>query len=246
MLTEIWKIHTYEFIKSTIEEAARLIGEEDQFAVMAYSQSQGRGKYNRPWISPPGNLYTTLAFKPAQPCQTWGQISFVAALAAGEVIQHYVTEDRNGQKITYKWPNDILISGHKVAGILLEVVDSSWLTVSFGINLQTSPEGLSYACTSIKKEGRNVSSPEEALSLLIRHFTAKMNFFEKNGFSEIKKEWLKKAACLGKDIEVTLQKQGIVEKIKGTFTDLDEEGRLLLELPDKVIKKISSGDVFLL
>lgn len=246
MLKEIWKTYTYQSIKSTMDEAVRLIGQEEQFAVIAYSQTQGRGKYNRPWISPPGNLYTTLVFKPTQPYQTWGQISFVAALAAGEVIQHYVTEDQNCQKITYKWPNDVLISGHKVAGILLEVVDSSWLSVSFGINIQTSPEGLSYSCTSIKKEGGSVSLPEEVLSLLIKRFTAKMNSFKESGFSEIKKEWLKKAACLDKDIEVTLQRQRIVEKIKGTFIDLDEDGRLLLELPDKVIKKISSGDVFLL
>lgn len=246
MLAEAWKVHTYQSVKSTMEEAAQLIGHEEQFAVMAYSQSHGRGRYDRQWVAPSGNLYTTLAFKPSQSCQTWGQISFVAALAVGEVMQYYLSEYQNCQKLMYKWPNDILISGHKVSGILLEIIDSSWLLIGVGINLQNSPKGLQYSSTSLKEEGGRVPLPEEALFLLTKHFTAKMNFFEDKGFSEIKKDWLKRAACLGKEIEVTLQRQGMVEKIKGKFMDLDEEGRLLLELPNKVVKKISAGDIFLL
>ncbi|AIL13053.1 hypothetical protein IM40_05290 [Candidatus Paracaedimonas acanthamoebae] len=246
MLTERWKIYTYQTVESTMDQAAQLIGQEDQFAILAYDQTKGRGRYNRKWGSLAGNLYTTLAFKPSQPCHTWGQISFVAALAVGEVIQHYLSKSQNSQKINYKWPNDLLIAGHKVSGILLEIIDSSWLLVGVGINLQNSPVGLQYIATSLKEVGGEVPLPGEALSLLTAHFTVKMNILETKGFSEIRAIWLKAAACLGEGIEVTLRKKEMIEKIRGKFIDLDEEGRLLLELPNKEVKKISAGDIFLL
>jgi len=246
MVTETWKIHTYQTVESTMDQAAQLIDQEDRFAVLAYDQTKGRGRYNRQWVSFAGNLYTTLAFKPSQPCHTWGQISFVAALAVGEVIQHYLSKCQSSQNVRYKWPNDLLIGGHKVSGILLEIINSSWLLVGVGINLQNSPSGLRYHSTSLKEEGGEVPLPEDALSLLTKHFTAKMDILEDKGFSEIRSLWLKAAAYLGEEIEVIVQKQGVTEKVKGKFINLDEEGRLLLELPNKEVKKISAGDVFLL
>ena len=246
MLTEVWKIYTYQTVESTMDQAAQLIGQEDQFAVLAYDQTKGRGRYDRQWVSLTGNLYTTLAFKPSQPCHTWRQISFVAALAVGEVIQHYLSKSQTSQKISYKWPNDLLIAGHKVSGILLEIINSSWLLVGVGINLQDSPIGEKYLSTSLREIGSEAPLLEEALSLLTKYFVAKMNILEDKGFPEIRRNWLKAAACLGEEIEVTLRKQEMFEKIKGKFIDLDEEGRLLLELPNKEVKKISSGDVFLL
>lgn len=246
MFTEPWKIYTYQTVESTMDQAAQLIGQEDRFAILAYNQDNGRGKYNRKWVSLAGNLYATLAFKPSQPCHTWGQISFVTALAVGEVIQYYLSKNQHFQKVSYKWPNDLLVSGHKVSGILLEIIDSSWLLVGVGINLCESPVGLQYPSTSLKEIGGKVPLPEEALALLITYFTVKMNILENKGFSEIRAIWLKAAACLGKEIEVTLPKKEMIEKMKGKFIDLDEEGRLLLELPNKEVKKISAGDVFLL
>jgi BirA family biotin operon repressor/biotin-[acetyl-CoA-carboxylase] ligase len=246
MLAETWKIYTYQTVQSTMDHAAQMLGGEEQFAILAHNQTKGRGRQGRQWVSLEGNLYTTLAFKPPQPCHTWGQISFVAALAVGEVIQHYLSKSQNSQKVRYKWPNDLLIAGYKVSGILLEIIDSSWLLVGVGVNLQNSPTELQYPSTSLQELAGEAPLPEEALSLLTKHFNAKMNILEDKGFSEIRSLWLKAAASLGEEIEVTLRKQEMTEKIKGKFIHLDEEGRLLLELPNKEVKKISAGDVFLL
>lgn len=246
MLTKNWEIYTYQTVESTMDQAAQLINWDNQFAVLAYDQTKGRGKYDRKWISLTGNLYTTLVFKPSQPFHTWGQISFVAALAVGEVIQHYLAKSQLFEKVNYKWPNDLLIKRQKISGILLEIIDSSWLLVGVGINLQDSPVGLQYLATSLREVGGKVPSPDEVLSLLISHFTAKMNLLEEKGFSEIRALWLKDAAAFGEEIEIILRKKGMTEKIKGKFINLDQEGRLLVELPNKEVKKISAGDVFLL
>ena len=246
MLTKTWKIYTYQTVENTMDQAAQLIDLEDQFAVLAYDQTKGRGKYDRKWIPLTGNLYTTLAFKPSQPFHTWGQISFVAALAVREVIQHYLSKNQYTEEVKYKWPNDLLAGGQKISGILLQIIDSSWLLVGVGINLQDSPRGVQYLATSLRETGGKVPSPDEVLSLLITHFTTKMNHLEDKGFSEIRALWLKDAAGFGGEIEIILRKKGMTEKIKGKFIDLDQEGRLLVELPNKEVKKISAGDVFLL
>ncbi|OJX13971.1 MAG: biotin--[acetyl-CoA-carboxylase] ligase [Caedibacter sp. 37-49] len=242
MLEETWKIYTYDSVASTMDQAVELIAEESQFAVLAYNQTNGRGRQGRQWQSFEENLFTTLAFKPSQPCKTWGQVSFVAALAVGEVIQDYLSNQQS-HVVQYKWPNDILVSGKKIAGILLEIIDASWLLVGIGINLKNSPEGLPYLSTSLKELEGGVPSPETALLLLMKYFTFKMKILEEKGFSEIRSLWLKSGAYLGKEIEVRLHKQGLIEKINGRFIDLDEEGTLLLELPNKEIKRIFAGDV---
>ena len=94
MLEETWKIYTYDSVASTMDQAVELIAEESQFAVLAYNQTNGRGRQGRQWQSYEGNLFTTLAFKPSQPCKTWGQVSFVTALAVGEVIQDYLNKTK--------------------------------------------------------------------------------------------------------------------------------------------------------
>ncbi len=245
MLKETWKIYTYESVSSTMDQALKLIAEGSQFAVLAYNQTNGRGRQGRQWQSLEGNLFTTLAFKPSQPCKTWGQISFVAALAVGEVLQNYLSNQKSSHMVQYKWPNDILVSGKKIAGILLEIIDASWLLVGIGINLKNSPRELPYLSTSLKETEGIAPLPEEALFLLTKYFTSKMNMLEEKGFCEIRNLWLKSGAYLGKEIEIRLHKQGLIEKINGQFIDLDEEGTLLLELPNKEIKKIFAGDILL-
>lgn len=245
MLSQAWQIYTYESVDSTMESALQHIAGESPFAVLACTQTNGRGRQGRSWDPLDGNLFTTLAFKPSQACSTWWQISFVAALAVGQVVQDSLLKLQSPSKMTYKWPNDILVSGKKMAGILLEVLDPSWLFVGIGLNLQKSPSHLDQRSTSLKEEQGYAPLPEEALSLLIKYFTETMALLDTKGFSEIKDRWLKSAAYLGEKIEINLHRYGQTEKMSGKFITLDEEGRLLLELPNMEIKKISSGDVLL-
>lgn len=108
-------------VGSTNDEARRLAAEgaPDGTVVWARSQNAGRGRYGRSWSSPPGNLYVSLLLRPACPPATALQLGFVAAVALGEALDRRVA----AAALTFKWPNDVLLDGRKIAGILLEFGD---------------------------------------------------------------------------------------------------------------------------
>ena len=144
-----------EEIDSTNCEARRLAeaGEAGPVWIMARSQTAGRGRRGRAWLSAPGNLAATLLIRPArQPC---GQLSFAAALAAADVAEHFAPT----APVTVKWPNDVLAGDRKMAGILLEST-GDWLAVGVGINLVSHPETTEFPATSLAALGVAVPSPD--------------------------------------------------------------------------------------
>lgn len=187
-------IVAFDEIDSTSDEALRRIraGTAKEMVIVAKRQTAGRGRRGRRWTSPEGNLYMTLVF-PAPAMERIGEIAFVAALGAGEALTHVLPE---GVKIAFKWPNDLMLGGKKLAGILIETeVEPNgrrWCTVGIGVNVAHAPTDL--PATSLAASGAELAA--EALVEPIKASFAKWyERWTEQGFEPVRANWLAAAAA---------------------------------------------------
>lgn len=237
-----YEVAVFDTIDSTMDEARRRAaqGVPAPLWIVAASQTKGRGRRSRAWQSGAGNLLCTLLLNPGVGVSEAAKLSFLAALCVGETLDHFLG---NSLRIRYKWPNDVLLDGRKAAGILLESDNDRagvWLSIGIGINLAHYPEVSLYPATSLAAAGVVPPSPHVALEFLAARFDEWLSRWGKQGFAPVKAAWLARAARMGEQIEVRLDK----ETIPGIFTALDESGALVLTLEDNTVRLISAGDVF--
>jgi BirA family transcriptional regulator, biotin operon repressor / biotin---[acetyl-CoA-carboxylase] ligase len=226
----------HDELDSTNCEAQRLAqaGESGPVWIIADRQTAGRGRRGRVWSTDTGNLATTLLLRPDAPPAIVGQLSFVAALAAAEMAAHFAPN----AAITVKWPNDVLVDGKKLAGLLLEA-GPGWLAVGIGINLASAPEGAEFPATSLAQLGLAAPSSEEALTVLAARFAHWYDAWMKDGFETIRAAWLARAGGLGGPIRARLPN----ETCQGVFEGIDASGALLLNEQGHV-RAIAAGEVF--
>ena len=233
-----------ESIDSTNDEAKRLAraAAAEGTLVWAFQQTAGRGRRGRAWASPPGNLYTSVVLRPQCPVDQAAQLGFVAALAVGDTLTS--TTEKQLDTLSYKWPNDVLLSGRKTAGILLEselgedeVLE--FVVVGVGINLLSSPRDTEFPATSIAEEDLGTVSPSAALEGFARHFQAWAERWRNTGFGPIRTAWRARAMALGETIRVRLEPA----TLHGRFIDIDQQGALLLESAGE-LRRIAAGEVF--
>ncbi len=243
-LPPAYRLVALETVGSTNDEALRLAAEgaEDGTLVWAREQTDGRGRQGRSWSSPPGNLYLSLVLRPDCAAAEAAQLGFVAGLALGEAIGSVAPPLI---EVTFKWPNDLLLNGHKAAGILLESRSGpdgtlECLILGVGVNLRHFPEDTGFPATSLHFEGATEVEVVTLLEAFGRHFMSWANRWLDDGFAPVRRAWLNHAHGLGEEIEVRLPR----ETLKGTFKDLDGRGALVLELPDGALREISAGDVY--
>ena len=231
-------------VTSTNDEAQRLAAEgaEDGTLVWARAQTRGRGRSGRDWASAPGNLFMSLVLRPDCPLSEAAQLGFVAALAVKDGIGSVAPP---GVEVTFKWPNDVLLGGRKGAGILLESKTTAegaldWLILGIGVNVASYPEEARFPATSLRFEGAPPDIDAETLLVAVsRHFLTWVNRWLDDGFAPLRQAWIAHAKGLGEEIEVRLPK----ETLTGVFETLDEEGALILCLPDGAKRRITAGDV---
>lgn len=217
-----------ESTQSTNEDAKALPENADHIAICAKTQTGGHGRLGRKWISPAGNLYVSFCIR-LDGLASAGNYSFLSAVALAQTLESF------GLKPLCKWPNDLLIDGKKVSGILLETDGKSRLIAGIGVNLlPVDAKSLMYPVTSLASEGVT-STPQEVLNRLIERFEA----LEKQPFSTVLEEWQRRAYGLGQPITVNLP----TGKLQGTFYGLDKNGVLLLKCGQQIVK-ITAGDVF--
>lgn len=237
---------------STNDDAKRLAaeGSPEGTLIWADAQTSGRGRRGRTWQSPAGNLYISIILRPAAPVAIVGQLGFAAALAIAETAASLLPADRD---IACKWPNDVLIGGRKVAGLLLETDmrpdgATDWLVLGVGINVARHPSGMEFPATSLAAQGARVDVAD-VLRGFAGHFLAWYDVWRAYGFAPLREAWLRRAAGLGGPIMVRLEDRTLA----GVFSGLDEEGALLLhsahsEGPDRETNprplRITAGDVF--
>ncbi len=244
-LPSVYKLVSLETVDSTNDEARRLAAEGEETApdgtlVWAKEQTAGRGRLGREWVSPPGNLYCSLVLRPGVPVAKAAELGFVAALAVYDMLG---TLGEPGHQAHCKWPNDILLNDHKVAGILLEAETGGgdvpeWVILGLGVNVGVFPGDTDFPATSFRAEGWGATEID-CLNAFARHFLKWTNTWLEDGFAPVRKNWLWRCYGLGEEIEVRLEG----ETLKGVFTDIDEDGALLLKTGDGE-RRITAGDVF--
>lgn len=231
----------YETLGSTNAEALELAhaGERGPLWITARSQSAGRGRRGNTWASPPGNLYATLLLTaPAAPAQA-PQLCFVAALAVHDAVSGIAPA--RGPQLALKWPNDLLLDGAKLGGVLIESENTPVLTVAigFGVNCVSHPSGTPFPATDLAAAGAQVA-PERLLKMLTAAMQRRLAQWRGGeGFAAIRTDWLERAVGLGEPVQVRLPDR----ELNGRFEGLDDAGRLLLVQGSKTTA-VTAGDVF--
>jgi BirA family biotin operon repressor/biotin-[acetyl-CoA-carboxylase] ligase len=231
----------YETLGSTNAEALALAraGERGPLWITARTQSAGRGRRGSIWLSPQGNLYATLLLvAPSEPAQA-PQLSFVAALALHDAVAECASALAPGLNV--KWPNDLLLGGDKLAGILIEGDNEPQFTVAIGVGVNCAghPPKTNHPATNLAEAGALVS-PEQLFAALRTAMERRLAQWRRGeGFAAIRADWLKRAAGLGQDIRVRLPERELI----GRFDGIDASGRLLLVGPAGV-SAIAAGEVF--
>lgn len=240
-MTVLWLDET----DSTNAEARRRAeaGETGPLWIAARRQTAGHGRRGRTWFTKEGALAATLLTTSTRSVTDSAGISFVAALAVHEMIARYAPESLVG----LKWPNDVLLDGHKVSGILVEagaMREGIWLAVGIGVNLAAAPVHVDRPATSIaqhlRPEYRQPPTPDEALKVLAEAFERWSGIWDKEGLAPILKAWTHRSVGIPGPCTVRLTEDTLL----GTAEGLDSEGRLRLRFPDGSLRLIAAGDVF--
>ncbi len=233
-------------VDSTNAEAARLAAAgAPPTWLLAGFQTGGRGRRGRAWVSPRGNFHATcLLYPPGRPGDV-ALLSFAAALAL-----HQALAEITGLPAAFalKWPNDVLLNGGKLAGILLESAGSgmgvSHLAVGIGVNLIAAPDpalvepGALRPVTLLAETGLRIA-PEALLDRLAPAFAGWAALYATEGFAPLRQAWLERAARLGE----TVTARTLAETVTGTFADLDAGGALILSTPQGR-RAIPAADVY--
>jgi len=233
-------------VDSTNAEAARRAGERSSpLWILAEEQTGGRGRRGRPWSSPRGNFHATLLLHPDGPPDVVALRSFVAALALRDAC---VALTGLPEAFTLKWPNDVLLNGGKLAGILLEGAGQgaamAHLAIGIGVNLIAAPDpdmvekGALRPVSLLAETGIRVS-PERFLEALAPAYALRESVFSTRGFAPLREDWLAHAARLGQPIRA---RTGGATR-EGIFETIDATGALVLRMPTATLA-IPAAEVF--
>jgi BirA family transcriptional regulator, biotin operon repressor / biotin---[acetyl-CoA-carboxylase] ligase len=222
-------LHCHDELGSTSDEALRLAreGAPHGTVICARRQTAGRGRQGRRWISPAGNLHASFLLRPGVPAMRTAEIGFVAAVAVAATLDAMLP----GQA-ALKWPNDVLLGGAKVAGILTELVEEA-VIVGIGVNVAHVPPDMPYQVTSLAAQGCGATA-EEVLASLMQHFEQGLAAWTQGGFGPVRAAWLQRGPSLGQAMRAG---EGT-----GRFAGLAEDGALLLETENGT-RRVVAGEV---
>jgi BirA family biotin operon repressor/biotin-[acetyl-CoA-carboxylase] ligase len=236
------RLLAYDEIDSTNAEALRLKrqGERGPLWITAQRQNAGRGRRGRKWISVPGNLHASLLLTDPGPAEHWPQLSFVAALAVHDAVVEVAAEIRPLMQL--KWPNDLLLSGAKFAGILIEGEggeEAGAVAIGIGVNCTAHPADAAYPATDLTAGGAHVTAAALFAALSVKMSGRLAQWNRGNGFATIRADWLARAAGVGDTIRIALADR----ELAGRFEGLDDAGCLVLIAPDGTETVVAAGDV---
>jgi BirA family biotin operon repressor/biotin-[acetyl-CoA-carboxylase] ligase len=242
------KVYYYSETGSTNDVAFSLglDGASEGTVVIADSQNKGKGRMQRVWHSPPGaNIYTSVILRPKIQLSKASQIPIMAGVAVADTLNKYCPD-----KVCLKWPNDVLIDGKKVCGILAQIKMSEnaidFIVLGIGINVNLNyeqfPQDIKDIATSLSIEtGRNISRQELIISLY-ENMTKCYKQLVQKGFHPIKERWLSLTPMTGQMIQVMFKS----EKTEGKAAGIDDDGSLILLTDGNKKVKVSAGDVTIL
>lgn len=223
----IWRLAIHDSLPSTSDfcRVRALSGEPEGLAVLAEHQTQGRGTNGRAWQSPPGNLYLSMLLRPAEPVRSAAQWSLLAAVAVANALAPWLPDP---QALMLKWPNDVLLHGAKLAGILTESAaapDGSldFLIIGFGVNVAIAPAVPDRPTACLAQVG-----PPPALEVCARSVLDQVDRWRdvraREGFGAVRAAWL---ACGPQEGAPVTLRLGATTR-QGRFAGLAADGSLLL------------------
>ena len=238
-------VYAFTQTGSTMEDAHVLAqqGAPEGTLVYAVRQVQGRGRLGRVWESPEGGAYFSIIFRPRRPAADIPQLSLVTGLAAVEGIRQLVR-----LYPSIRWPNDVLIDGKKICGILIESTQpsahstQSCVIVGVGVNVTTKPSDLPETATSLAAAVENCPHPHQVTGALWRKLSTWYDTWLMGGFAPVRAALRPWMGHFGQPVHITAG----TSRFEGTATDLDESGRLLVRLDSGIMRAFEMGEVTLL
>jgi BirA family biotin operon repressor/biotin-[acetyl-CoA-carboxylase] ligase len=234
VLPDGWALVALDSVGSTNDEAAGLAeaGAPEGTFVWAREQTGGRGRRGRRWASPIGNLYCSTILRPECSAPRAAELGFIAALAVADLV-------RDGRAVRVKWPNDVLVDGGKLAGILPESSIAQdgrveHVVLGIGVNVDFAPSlpEMRYPGAIL---GGTVEAAAEGLAAGLARWLVE---WRQSGFEAIRAAWLERAGPLGAEVDVKLGE----ELVRGAFAGMDHDGALMLETPNGP-RRIVSGEL---
>jgi BirA family biotin operon repressor/biotin-[acetyl-CoA-carboxylase] ligase len=235
------RLIVHDTLDSTNSEALRLAraGEVGPLWIVAREQTSGRGRRGREWVSGAGNLAASLLFSAPVMPPVAATIGFVASLAVSAACRALAP----GVDLSLKWPNDVLVNGGKIAGLLMESEAKGHalaIVVGFGVNVASAPQGMAFPAKSLHGLGHLLRA-DEVFAELTDAWVALADLWDDGrGFDAVRKDWLAQAGGIGQAVSVRMADR--VET--GIFETLDEQGRLILRRQDGTARVFSAGDVY--
>lgn len=253
---EGYRLEAFETVGSTnalaLERAAE--GDPGRLWLVSDSQQSGRGRRGRAWATPKGNLAATLLLTGIDDLAVSATLGFVAGLALADALDAVAPHANvsigidgaggaNGPRFELKWPNDVLASGAKLSGILLESTQLPGgrfgLAIGIGVNVVGHPDDVPYPATSLAELGAKCSAAELFVALSDAWVDNMRRWDAGRGLATIRSLWLARAAGLGAEVAVRLHG----EVLRGTFETIDEECRLVVRQRSGGLRQIAAGDV---
>jgi BirA family biotin operon repressor/biotin-[acetyl-CoA-carboxylase] ligase len=230
-------------VDSTNAEAKRRAGAGAPHGtvIIARRQTAGYGRRGRPWISGEGNVTASALLKPPVPSRHAGQLGLLAGLAVAEALAE-CRELVAG--VDLKWPNDVLVRGRKVAGVLLESQIQhgrlDWVVVGVGVNVIDHPEDMPFPATDLRAEGARDATAEGVTQSLLRRLGARYDQWMTEGFDDIRAAWLARAVGFGALAEIRLEGESFTARL----CDLGSDGALIVETAEGRRREIATGEIY--
>ena len=232
------KIYHFAEVDSTMEVAKELAkkGAEEGTIVVTERQACGKGRLSREWFSPRGGIYFTLSLKPKISPVYAPRVNLMASVAVAKAIRGLF-----GLAAELKWPNDVLIEGRKVCGILAEMeaeMDAiNFVNLGIGINANFPISQYEKGATSLKEELGKEIVRKELLNSVLSEIAKQQALLTK---ADLLEEWKSLSATLNRDVRVV----SLGEEVTGKAIGIDSNGALILKCPDNSLRNIIAGDCF--
>jgi BirA family biotin operon repressor/biotin-[acetyl-CoA-carboxylase] ligase len=231
-------IHYFDEVDSTMDIARDLARKQCPHftVVIAGRQKKGRGRLKRSWLSSEGGLYFTIVVRPKIPPVLSSRVNFAASMILAQTLRNMFNINA-----MVKWPNDVLVDGKKISGILSEMEAEmdmvSFINIGLGINVNNDPTPREPMATSLKKILGKEVPRMKVLKAFLDHFEDAVNDAD---FDNVVSEWKRYAETLNRHVRIVTSH----EVSEGLAVDVDDNGALILKLADGSVKKIIYGDCF--